>query len=141
MPAKHGRNQGRSKHANATTWRPGQSGNPAGRPPVGMSIAERLRAFLDQPDAKRKGTRLDAILSMLYELAVSGNVSAIRTIMDRAFGRVEGDTPQTGDSARPGEPNFFVFLREDAETAEKYRGWLRENTVLDTPLALSESTE
>jgi hypothetical protein len=37
------------RQASAGSWKPGQSGNPKGRPRTGMSLAERVRALVD-PD-------------------------------------------------------------------------------------------
>ena len=55
-------------------WKPGQSGNPAGRPP-GQSAITRLRAQLE-PDAPE-------ILQTMVAAAKGGDVQAARLILER----------------------------------------------------------
>jgi hypothetical protein len=58
----------------ANQWKPGQSGNPAGRPP-GQSAITRLRAQLE-PDAPQ-------ILETMVAAAKGGDVQAARLILER----------------------------------------------------------
>ena len=58
----------------ANLWKPGQSGNPAGRPP-GQSAITRLRAQLE-PDAPE-------ILQTMVAAAKGGDVQAARLILER----------------------------------------------------------
>lgn len=58
----------------ANLWKPGQSGNPAGRPP-GQSAITRLRAQLE-PDAPQ-------ILETMVAAAKGGDVQAARLILER----------------------------------------------------------
>ena len=58
----------------ANLWKPGQSGNPAGRPP-GQSVITRLRAQLE-PDAPE-------ILKSMVVAAKGGDVQAARLILER----------------------------------------------------------
>ena len=53
----------------ANLWKPGQSGNPAGRPP-GQSVITRLRAQIE-PDAP-------AILQVMVAAAKGGDIQAAR---------------------------------------------------------------
>jgi len=63
------------KQANMTSWKPGQSGNPKGRPPKGHSITETIRSMMDEdPQVKRK------LADKVIKMALEGNVVAIRTI-------------------------------------------------------------
>ncbi len=57
-------------------WKPGQSGNPKGRPPSSVKTAE-LRTALGQAVPK--------ILVKMTELALNGDVSAARLIMERCI--------------------------------------------------------
>jgi hypothetical protein len=66
-------------------WRKGQSGNPRGRPRVGLSVAEAIRA-LGGEDGRR-------YIQVLHRLAVGRHTDtraklvAIQLLLDRAFGR------------------------------------------------------
>jgi hypothetical protein len=77
MPAKQG--------ANRTTWKPGQSGNPAGRPRSGLALAEVLRCYLDEP--LKTGDRKRKLIERLYSMATSsdsGSVAAMRLLIETA---------------------------------------------------------
>lgn len=71
---------------NATSWKPGQSGNPAGAPKRGESVTEMVRAFLDEPaKAGEKRTRRRRLYTALFDLAIgksSGAVPAARYLLD-----------------------------------------------------------
>jgi len=69
--------------APGTAWKPGQSGNPAGRPRSGLALAEVLRDYLDEPmktvDRKRK------LIECLFTMATnkdSGSVAAMRLLIE-----------------------------------------------------------
>jgi hypothetical protein len=68
-------------------WRSGQSGNPKGRPPKGVSLTEILRAKLDQVDATGRNVR-ELLVDRLATIALSGDLDAIRVIYDRTDGKV-----------------------------------------------------
>jgi len=94
---------------NLTPWKPGQSGNPKGRP-KGRSISKALadkvyaeqseviipNAFLLDTDGKPTGDKVkvlvklasvDQILTALINKAGRGNIPAIREIFDRLEGK------------------------------------------------------
>jgi hypothetical protein len=58
------------------TWRKGESGNPAGRPP-GLGDVGRLRAELY--------SRLPAVLEAAIRAAVGGDVAAMRLVLERTI--------------------------------------------------------
>jgi hypothetical protein len=65
---------------NETSWKKGQSGNPAGRPAAGCSLVERLEKALTR---KSKGqTKADIICTMFVNLASGGDIQAIRKLFD-----------------------------------------------------------
>lgn len=59
----------------ATAWKPGKSGNPAGRPKGIPNPQARLRHMIDA-----KG-----IINKLQEAALAGDVQAARTLLERAL--------------------------------------------------------
>jgi len=86
-----------------TRWKPGQSGNPKGRPKGIRYISESLRELLDQKD-KDGRTNAQLIAEALIEAAKNPNSKMasglIKEILDRTEGKVpdkveETDTPVT----------------------------------------------
>jgi Family of unknown function (DUF5681) len=75
----------------ANAFQPGQSGNPNGRPKT-KPITDALRSLLDEPYAGRekrfKGkSNACALATRLYELALGGDLAAVRECADRAEGK------------------------------------------------------
>ena len=70
------------KQVNSTQWKPGQSGNPNGRPKKGLAITDIMREMLEERPEIRK-----ALSAKLFELALKGDLAAIREVMDRLEGR------------------------------------------------------
>jgi hypothetical protein len=74
----------------ARRWKPGQSGNPKGRPP-GSGVTDRLRAILDDETA-------EAIAQAIIARALAGDHRMIALILNRTEGpvkqRVETSTVQ-----------------------------------------------
>lgn len=95
-------------------WKPGQSGNPNGRPkkkPITARYEHRLEQPLPEPDRKKlclpKGaTWGDAIAASQVLQARKGNVLAAKEITDR----VEGKVPQaiTGEDGEPVQMQIAV---------------------------------
>ncbi len=72
-------------HRTSTSWRPGESGNPAGRPPNGLTLAEVMRELLDQSVGKGPRTKKEKLADAVYTLAVSkkgGAMTAARLIFE-----------------------------------------------------------
>jgi len=72
-------------------WKPGASGNPAGRPRRGAALAEALRRRLGAEVTLTDGRRATvaaAVAARLVALALAGDVSALRLLFERAEGRV-----------------------------------------------------
>ncbi len=83
----------------ATRWKPGQSGNPSGRPKK-LHITDALRAELERtgPDGVPNDT---AIARVLVEIARAGNLEAIREIADRTEGKARQRIEQSGPDGGP----------------------------------------
>jgi hypothetical protein len=75
----------RASGSEATRWKPGQSGNPSGRPKK-LHITDAIRAELERegPDGIPND---EAIARVLVELARAGNMDSIREIADRTEGK------------------------------------------------------
>lgn len=82
--------------ANLKPWKPGQSGNPAGRPPT-MSWRERLVEQLSENEEEN----LKRAVKVLIQLALAGDVSALNHIADRLDGKPKQQTAITGAGDGP----------------------------------------
>jgi hypothetical protein len=72
-------------HLRQYQWKPGQSGNPNGRP-KGQSVTSLLRELLGQEHNKKK---LAALLAeRLLKDALQGKLGHIKEVLDRTEGRV-----------------------------------------------------
>ena len=89
-------------------WIPGQSGNPAGRPKKGESLAEALRERL----ASDGGKALEAIADRLVSLAAEGSIPAMKLILERVDGPVL-------KSADDGGPVAIQVVFEDEKDARQ----------------------
>lgn len=71
----------------ATRWKPGQSGNPSGRPKVDVDLLAILQKQLaDRADDGK--TNAECVIAALIAEAAGGNVRAIMAVLDRMHGRV-----------------------------------------------------
>jgi hypothetical protein len=66
-----------------TTWQPGQSGNPKGRPPKGESLTELLMAYLEKKPEGTNSTYKQLFVEKLVNMAVvKGNLGAMKLIIN-----------------------------------------------------------
>jgi hypothetical protein len=65
--------------ATKTSWKPGQSGNPGGRP---RGVARRLRILNELTSDEA----LARVWNALLEAAIGGDVAAARVVLDRILG-------------------------------------------------------
>lgn len=108
-----GKNSGRIK--NLRPWRPGESGNPGGRP--GRSpLTDAYRARLDQanPQDKHqpKRTFAECLAEVMVNRALAGDLNAAIEITDRVEGKSVARTELTGVA---GEDLFPRLSREENE--------------------------
>jgi hypothetical protein len=68
------------------SWKPGVSGNPAGRPKSELALAAKIKEALQIEDEWEKKTNLEIIVARLIDEAKNGNLKAVELI----FNRVEG---------------------------------------------------
>lgn len=74
------------KNSGLKPWKPGQSGNPKGRPPKGLAIADILRAQAEEIDPETKKTRLQTMLEVAWAQAQGGDKDARKFVADRMEG-------------------------------------------------------
>ena len=88
-------------HLAAHQFKPGQSGNPAGRP-RGRSITAVLRERLDAAIAGEGDARaaVDRIAEAVLKLAIAGDLKALALLLERTEG-----PPPKGDEPARGEPS------------------------------------
>ncbi len=68
-------------------WTPGRSGNPAGRPRKEHALADLLRAALSHKGEDGKTLR-QSMMQKLTTMAVSGDLDAIKVVLERIDGKV-----------------------------------------------------
>jgi hypothetical protein len=93
-----------------TQFKPGQSGNPNGRPKM-PDLSEAISKVLaDEKDGK---TALDAVLMALRNKAVKGDVRAAQELLDRAFGKSKQSIDHSGKVDT--SPQFDISKLDDNE--------------------------
>lgn len=91
---------------NTRGWKPGQSGNPAGRPKKEMTLVSLIKDELDKvPEDEKSGkTNVQLIAEALMRKATSGNAEAIKIVLDR----VEGKVKQVVGIENEGSTSFVI---------------------------------
>jgi hypothetical protein len=90
---------GFAKPPRAKQWKPGQSGNPAGRPKGSKNESTLLREILDRKidsrvgDRVRKITILEGILLKVTEDSLRGNTKSATFLLNRYAAMVSGELP------------------------------------------------
>jgi hypothetical protein len=112
----------------ATRFRPGESGNPSGRPKRCPSFRETLLARLAAPagGARHGNTKMQALVATLVDAAISGDA--------RAQALVLGALTRFGESA---EHEALPLSANDQEIVEAYVG--SEPVAIDSAPAASET--
>ncbi len=78
-----------SRKKRDTRFKPGQSGNPKGRPPGEACLTNLLRAALAEKDVDGKRTKARAVIDALVFQACEGNTKAIEQVFDRIDGLLQ----------------------------------------------------
>ena len=102
-------------------FKPGESGNPAGRPKGTPNAATRYRRLLDLTSKRANPvtgemenfTQWELMDMAVFNKALKGDMSAYKEIMDRAEGRVAQnvDVTSQGDKIEP----FVIYRPEPLE--------------------------
>ena len=82
------------------TFAPGESGNPNGRPKKGESLTAILREYGNLIKEAENGDRKpmkELLAAKLFELALKGDITAIKYVYDRLEGTPKQTTEVTGN--------------------------------------------
>lgn len=100
-------------------FKPGQSGNPKGRPKKGTALTDLLRMKMEMPSSDFPGapTVKDVITTKLIEMANGGDIAAMKYLMDRIDGTptqvVEQDISAEVGIRSIGKPDFLKTDDDD----------------------------
>ena len=81
MAEKQGKKHVLSPEMEAAKWKPGQSGNPAGRPKKGTALSDVMRDYLDGKIEGKDVTRKEAFVKAIFARAMKGGDAAQKLIM------------------------------------------------------------
>ena len=108
---------GKFTKGNTMAFKPGQSGNPAGRKPNDLCITSLVRKLLES-DAGKGKTHAElvalALVSLAKDKAEKGNMPAIRELLDR----IEGKVPTPVNIGGLGGGPVEILIRYDDEPKE-----------------------
>ncbi len=93
--------QEKSRTPRPQEWKPGQSGNPGGRPRNEDSLAAQLREVLAEVDEESGKTKARLLAEKYVALGLDGNVMAITAIADRVDGKPPHSVTLKGDTDAP----------------------------------------
>jgi len=104
-------------------FKPGQSGNPAGRPPGSVSITTEIKKKLDEVPEGQKKTYLELLINrILKQAVVDGDVQMAKTI----WSYVDGMPKQSTDITSGGEK--IDFGADDLKKAKAFDEWSKQQT-------------
>ena len=95
-----------------TQWKPGQSGNPNGRPPKAWTMSSLIEEALEEVEAQSGKSFKSLVAKRLAHMAVGGDIQAIKEINDRIDGRPQQKTDLTS-GGKPIEVSFHSSLKQD----------------------------
>jgi len=126
-------NSGKKQHpnsrANLRPWKPGQSGNPKGRPPNMVCWSAILTQLLQEVPEGERETEAVKLMRALIKAGHKGKVDAIDTVMERTEGKV-GQTVQVAVDLEARVKTFKIYGKGGkVETAQDL---LRQSTEGDS---------
>jgi len=92
----------------STSFKPGQSGNPNGRPPKEHSITATIRAMMDEkPEIKK------ALGTKILDMALKGDMTAMKTLWNYMDGMPIQDFTSGGEKIVG--PTVFIPTEKDGK--------------------------
>lgn len=84
-------------------WQPGQSGNPAGRPPIERCITSKIQEILLRTDKETGKTNAELVAEAMVRIAqkpsdTRGSASITKELLDRVEGKVKDTIEVEGGS-------------------------------------------
>lgn len=110
----------------ATQFKPGQSGNPSGRPKKDRWFVELVQTFLEGKDPKTHRLRLLEILRGGYEKAKAGDTSAARALKEWAYGK---ETTWLGEDAEASERELERIAQAHGRSVDEVRRMAEERGI------------
>lgn len=112
-----------------TRWKPGESGNPNGRPKGSKSLVTILRDIVDSnaveifgegsvPEALRGKKVKEILMLKMVAEGLKGDRNTINDILDRLVGKPVSVQEISGPGGVPLQPPTFI-ITDDAESAKK----------------------
>lgn len=92
---------------NLQMWKPGQSGNPKGRPPQDQSIAAIARHFLSQTPEGQKKQRNQIFVEAIYDCAILDKDMRAATLL---WNYVDGKPRESVDVTSAGEKMSHLVI-------------------------------
>ena len=119
-------------------WKPGQSGNPNGRPKDQFSFMGILRSALAEENKSGKSVG-ERIIARYIKLALAGNGQALEALVARIDGKPAQSLTLKGDSAEPLHVRHSARLEQEAkpklpEPAEVDAGELERTLAFEAEL-------
>ena len=94
------------------TFVKGESGNPNGRPKKGHSLSDLLLSALAEKGQKGIPKRKE-LMQVLLDMALAGDLDAIKVVLDRSDGKVLEKHQHTGSEGGPIEVKTYVSISPD----------------------------
>jgi len=94
-------------------FKPGQSGNPNGRPKKGQTFTDLLKEYLAQETKEPGKTRYDKLIEKMYEFAMQPDATMMKYLVDRVDGKPAESVQLSSDADEPMEITIVV---KDAKT-------------------------
>lgn len=101
--------------AKPNSYKPGQSGNPKGRPSKGTSLTELMREHLEKIPEGSEVSYKEAFISRVFARAYEGNDTYVKLI----WNYIDGMPLQRSDVTSDGEKMSVIFIKPDKLTDEE----------------------
>lgn len=94
---------------NLKPYRPGESGNKAGRPV--SDIRKAIREAISEPSGKHE-TTLDAMIHRMIQMSMKGSIKATELLLSYAYGKPKAEMPEL--------PEWTVIMPKAPTDKEPY---------------------